>query len=378
MPDIYLEFYDQLLAEAQMAGRDLALTVTRSGGRKSMQGGPDVAANVADAVTRGGQTRIGVHGGNENIVSSDLTDWISSNCGRVADADYTYNCNATSVANQLRYDGISVTSGQPYTFVFLMKKGTKTAYTIRLYDTENSTNVSYTLNGVTNSGSASVTSLINEEGFTEITVSFVAAADSADVRFWVSYNDSEGTFFVRDMRAGDSSAKMPAHLDGTGAGDTYGADVVTVTPTYGSVGTIYQEVVPYGWSDGADHPVSPTAARYFDNFTRFSAGPNGLLAQYGTGNLLSTGEKVTTDAINSVSYDWDSTTGGSRFGSNTRETLTGTIVPPLAETTIGNVAAGNRAINGILSYYLYNRVLPQSDFDELREGGAANWANYWT
>ena len=373
MPDIYLEFYDQLLAEAQMAGRDLAITCVRSGGRKSMQGGPDVAANVADAVTRGGQTRIGVHGGNTNLVSTVLTDWTKGSATIVTDnGDYTYRAQMADGSDTFISFPVAFDSDD-YTIALEWRKTPN--------QTSNGTMRIVSVGGV---GSTFATGLTAPEEWEAI--DFSEMCDTANTSISISDVISSGgiDIEIRNIRFGLGTAKMPAHLDGTGAGDTYGADVVTVTPTYGSVGTIYQEVVPYGWTSPFN-PVSPAYNRFYtatEEYSVFANTDNASLVANSVPNYtvpdIVTAGRVVDGVLSALSTDWDGVKAGMTFDDIARSEVSNTYAPS-GETCIGNrVSDGARCFNGLLSFLSYGRVLPQSDYDELMAGGAANWANYWT
>jgi len=162
-----------------------------------------------------------------------------------------------------------------------------------------------------------------------------------------------------------SDADAPTDL-----GVGYGVDLVSCTPTWGASGTIVQAVIPYGWSDWANHPVSGTS-RILEaaGFTTQIIGTGGDVTQYSAKSGESTNiAKSPTDAqLDVVAYDWVAGTSGARYNQETRATFANTVTPT-GTLYIGNSSLTTRPFHGALVTGIVPWVLSDAEYEILRVG----------
>jgi len=176
---------------------------------------------------------------------------------------------------------------------------------------------------------------------------------------------------VRFVRATDTTYPVAPFPNGSAAGATYGADLLSCTPSWGSAGTIVQVVKPYGWLT-ANAPNSFPAT-----FSEDSLG-NGASIRYDVGDtewvyddpidattVLSSTD--ITDSLQILSYAWD---GVNIYGRLDKESEVSKVNSntPSATLYIGDWSGGTREFHGLVATLLFNRVLTDAEYETLRAG----------
>jgi len=351
----------QLMATGQMPGSNLVATNTRVGSRKSMSPlGSDTVANELDSWVQNGITYIGVSQGATNLVSTVLTDAGSWGGTGVTPSFVGYDVDGNAEYD-LAFDG----DGTARAFSDLdipsasLDRVNVCQAKIQSGALDSGTNYfafrgSFATKGTTYDATANLTS-----DYQEIVTS-VTSADVTDQWVIRINNTVPVTIRVKLMRAADSSAPVPAFLDGTGAGETYGTDLVSCTPTWGAAGAILQQVQPYGWS-AADNPANVNARLWNSD----GANVNTLI-QTGSGKPQFEGtladSALLSNTLSVVAETWNGTTTTIRKDAGLVDSTLNSAIPS-GDLIVGNYLAGTlRPFHGILSTLLLDHVATEAEY----------------
>jgi hypothetical protein len=307
----------------------------------------EVAANTPDLYTTvDGINVYSSMAGVTNLVDTDLTNWTNT-LGTVSTEDKGNGITEISVSNP------GATSTLDYDFLLASNDRTSCAE-IKLISGGANPSTDYLSFVETNALKG--TAFLLEDLTTEwqrICPKVTSAEATNRLRFRFN-SDVTVVLQVRNVRAVDLSAPGAAPPDGSAAGYTYGTDLLSASPTWPSVGTIVQAVMPYGYS-GADNPISETA-RFFESGNNSAANNTDATQITGSGftPTASTGGSVTENVINVHSMDWDEIKYGGRWSTNSRVTLIDSEIPS-GTITLGNDPTGIRPLHGIGTFFLFPR-----------------------
>jgi len=320
----------------------------------------DAAAVTAVDLTMFGQIPvIGAFEGRTNLVSTVLTDaaaWPAT--------VYAGSINVTDQGGGVAHVAITQTAGQSNARVTAtITHGSATPisieFDVRKTDGDNS-DLRFSCEK-----SASPYTSFHEEVLSGITTEWETISITATSGAWteskIFFDSDEKTlgFEIRNMRAHQSSAPGPAHVDGSGAGDVYATDIVSCTPTFQAAGTIVQAAAPYGWSGGGN-PVSDFA-RFWDDSAMMVNRPSDVkfdgpdAGEAATGTALSAGLSI-------ISSDWNGVSIGIRMNGASRVTATESTTPS-GTLTIANSPAGTRVGHMLVATAKFDRVLSDYEYN---------------
>ena len=233
----FSEFAD-LLARGQIIGRDLALSTTLSGGHISPLSGLAVGANETDITTIGGLPFVGVYGGATNLVAADMTDagWTYiSNPVNVEDlGGGEYELTFASAPCALQFGAILNASKDRWA-------GCKAKLVSGSFAGVSTDYLSYYSGGSVGTPFA-LEDLTSEYQDIEC---FVPSSQQSD-SLWFRCSGGSPVIRIKYMRAVDSLIKHPPFPHGTAAGQSYGSAITSCSPTWPSVGCVFQAAILYG------------------------------------------------------------------------------------------------------------------------------------
>ena len=381
--------FESILAQAEIIGDDITVTNVRTGARKSIfDATTEVAANTVDSTTVDSLPVLSSMAGATNLVDTDLTNWTASRSTTSDNGDNTYRLTDDNTSGQHTASfSTSTLDNDDNTFCIEIKAGTLSDVGIMI-ETRAGTFPTGTIDLTDCSFDQGALDALSVEdigdGWCRIfaTENLGTGATQSKCTILLSngstfnyLGDGTGYVEIRNMRAVDSTVAHPAFPDGSSAGATYGSDLLTCTPTFGSQGTIVQAVKPYGWKD-ADYPLS--AARYFQANVWAEAWTSyNILYFDGTTNLFSESNSVRLNIgdLDIQSFDWDGDLIGIRtneFG--TRKTATQT-ASPAGTLYIGNKSDGTRPFHGAFVTLIFDRVLTDAEYEIVRAGLQSRLAN---
>jgi hypothetical protein len=310
--------------------------------------GEDVATNTADVSSN---YEVMVRNGATNLVADDLTTWTDS--GPV-----------TTTSPSAGVYRVTATGAGSVTDTFASASLDRTgSYQARLISGDPSGSyVSHQLSTVDKGTPADLSSLTS--GWSDTFDFKVTTADSTDSSAIVIASACVIEF--RNMRVVDSDTMHPGFEIGSAAGATYGTDLVTCSPTWGTEGTIFQVFDPYGWSG-----TGTIGANAFLWLT--SAGQLGYIAG-GSGKLLydvnatpdlALSSGAITGGVQTARFCWDGVNTAGSYNDEAKVSQAGTDTPS-GTLTIG----GSQVFHGSLITLIFDRVITDDEHNTLR--------NYYT
>ena len=352
------DWFNSLLSEGTMVGRDLSVTTTRTGTRKSIftDESAEVAANTGDLHIVNGLYLYGAMNGATNAVDTDLTNWTEFGAGSssvVDNGNGTYRITATGPRNVVYGLGSFSNSWSGFCQAKLISGSLSSSSYFSV-----------------NPGSDGDTLDTVGSDWTELQAG-QGGANSDTLAFGVASGDS-AVFDVRYVRCNNnwSDVKHPAFPDGSASGASYGDDRLSCTPSWPSAGTIIAGVISYG-GDASDNPesASPRILSTTDTW-RMVYSTNVLLQGSGGSPSLDTGEQYTEGVLSIGSIDWDGTTNmAGRWTDQYPRTTASEADVPNGTLYIGDGATGiNIAHGAILSPIIFDRVLSDAEYEVLRAG----------
>ena len=366
--------FEVLLQEATMVGRDLSVTTTRTGARKSIFSDvtTEVAANTADEYVANGLYVYGVMSDATNLVATSITsDWTNGPNYTVDQGDGVYRYTYSGFGNKpLFYIFASDNIDRVCNFQAKLISGDPSEISV--------CSLGFGNGGSTVGNTFDPDTLVQGQ-WTDIEVSAPSGTFTDRVLF--SFNDpplgvSEPVIIdFRDVRAIDGTIAHPAFPNDSAAGATYGKDKVVSTsaPSWGSSGTIfgfgkmYQGSLAGGvhnttyarlFQAGGDVNGDPVA--YIDN-----RGPG--LAYLDCGGTTRAAYDLFADAdLHCTSIDWDGVDNGIRYGDQARVTYTQSSIPT-DEIDIGcNANTVGNELHGFAGALIFDRVISDAEYEILR------------
>ena len=283
--------FTQLLARAVQP----TFTNTRAGARKSVF--PDVgeiAANTPDLYTTvDGINVYSSMAGVTNLVDPDLTNWPTGG-GRV-------NITESSHVYTLSFDGTgaeAVYTPDPASAA-LDRYGSFEARIVSGSISPGNNFVSFgSATGDKNGNFYDMENLTSEWQVVDFSVDNAITTDRVVL---VLANSTPVDIEIRNMRAVDLSAPAAAFPDGSGAGATYGTDLLSASPTLAAQGTIYIPWINYGWSND-QNPIAVGARLLSATGYEVYLDASGFIRT--TGGAIST-KKTIDDTLTVAAVTWD-------------------------------------------------------------------------
>lgn len=354
------QFYSLEFQEQVYSAQPLVYSNSATGTRKSIwRGQPDRGPGEVDSITIDGITYVSAMAAATNLVDTDVTNWADGGTAAVVtymgDGVYriTFDGSGPVALNYYLAGGfldrfgrcearlISGTPAAPTTDYFGFRAGSS------VFGTQ------YAFEDLT--------------GDWQIADCFVTNANSTSRLSFRASNASPMVIEVRDVRGVDSTAPAAAFPDGSPAGTSYSADVITSPLAWGAQGLIYQNAIPYGWS-GSGNPVN-SQAYWFDEapleLTVYNS--ENLIATDAIGAIISPPEATAT--LKTTAVDWNGTLLGFRNCETARSTDASTRLPT-GTFTIGNNDTGLKPFHGILGTLPYDSLKSDAEYTALREGSA--------
>jgi len=322
--------------------------------------------------------------GATNLVSTVLSSWSQVNC------TYSGVTFSENVGGAEKYNTISASkaaSSLSYTFTARVKDESSGSRNFALACTDATTGG---LGAIFNLGTGAYVQQLSigsttgwsldsysidsaDDGW--YLVSITVTSNTATTLASVSYSldgtdrvytgDGRDTYSLRDMRTTQTTYPVAAFPDGSAAGATYGADLISCTPTWGSEGTIITFEKLY-----ADTTIT--------NFSRvFSAKTDTWHGESVANDIAFTAETVvlTPYSLNRVdgnthilSLDWNGVNVGHRVDDDSRtETAnTGTPSSTLYLGSRGHI--GDLHWHGMVGALIFDRALTDAEYETLRAG----------
>jgi len=352
--------FDKLLREGTQVGSTaLPLTDVRTGARKSIIDGTDVLADTPDLRLVNGILVPSSLKGDTNKVTTVLTDW--TDAGSVTTSEPSpYIYRVTSTGSGSVVDSFASASNNSYSRM----EARLVSGTI-----PSGSRVTFRLAGTTKGTTFDLTTLTT--GWRFAVDATVTSADATD-ELAIEIGAGSCVIEFRHVRAVDSTAPAAPFPDGSAAATAYAADFLSCSPTYANKGTIVVALESYYWSSWANHPEDGSS-RIFDHagfkWSVIGNGATSTIFRATSGEDVVINKSPVAGQISVISFDWDETTktAGARFDDSGRQTFTYTS-KPAGVMYPGNNQNANRPFHGVTVIPIYDRVLPDVDFETLRSG----------
>ena len=347
-----------LIAESTIVGSaSLPLTNASSGARKSIfVGESDRLANTVDSTTLSRIPLVSSMATATNLVATALTDWTDAgNAVSSSPSANLYRITLSAGTGTVVDAFLSASNNRTMSCQARLVSGTVPALSVATFRAAT----------VAKGTAFDLTTLTSS--FQDVTAK-VTTADTTD-DFAFSLASGTCVIEIKLIRLYDLSAAGPPMIDLSAAGAVSGVDKVQVaTPAWPAIGTLFQLVVPYGYS-GSANPATGNARLFEDSNNMGMLAPGAVLARGsgGTPTIATSGSVV--DGVASVaSYDWNGVDIGARWCDTfSRSTaIEGDI--PSGALRIGNLVNGAGPFHGLLITELYAGVKTDAEFEIWRAG----------
>jgi hypothetical protein len=348
---VIIKRFNELLNEAKIVGRDITVSNTRAGARKSIFNGGAVAQNVADMYTVNGIPLFSSMAGATNLVST-----IVEADGWASDSNLTRSTPSTGVY-RIAYDG----GGTNRNIYFSIGDASANRYArcqIRLVSGTPTTDHKFTFWQAAPVGTGVTLETLTTE-WQDFSCSVTSA--TASTYLLLNFSTTAVTIEVRYMRCTATTYPVAPFPDGSSATTAYANDALECTPAWTGEGTIVS--ISNRYSNGARGGA-------FDNYNRVYDVPGDKqnLAEFvgekltlRLGGVATIDESTTLTGIQVTSSDWDGSTCGGRFDTDARVTISNSTVPS-GILYIGNDISRNVPWGGWMTVFIFNRVLSDAEY----------------
>lgn len=329
----------------------------RAGNRKSIltHQNVDAPANVPDMETVGDVDYYGVVNDATNLITTVVDDWtidLGTSITVTPLGGFVYEIDFDGATDSRISTGFL--SGSPDRFGACQVRLTAGS----VPGTLTSSYISFGFAATRQGASFDLTTLILGNGFidADFTVPSGTFSDLTAIR------GEAGTPFtieVRLIRAVDGLHRAAAFPDNSIAGASYDVDVLTATPTIGTVGEIVQLYTPYSWNNDS----APTANPRLLNLT---GGPSTYTifrenaAEWQTAGTNSVVGEVTADMQTFAVNNWNGTVVFSEYRDGESGSIANNAAPGNA-LVLGNVGSGMQPFHGRVCCLIYDRILNDSE-----------------